>query len=369
MAVTTTPGVEVVTLEGFRLFRTLSVRGLGRVNLITGKNNTGKSSLLEGLRILATGAAIDVLQDIVRHREEHVTTAASGLVARSEFLFSGLFHGFPELSDELAPMSISSANGGNGAKITAHVSWFSEELDRGGNLNFTERTPDDPEGAPYLVVTTDGGIRFHRLGDRSTSVELHRQGATARGRGCLFVGPYSGAGTDELGKLWDGVAISDDEQVVVEALQVIDPHISKVAMVGGESPRGRRTAIVRADNIARPVPLRSFGDGMNRLFSIILSLVNCRDTIMLIDEFENGLHHTVQLDAWRIVFRLARSLDVQVFATTHSWDTIRAFQQAAREVTDTGVLIRLTRRGKDIVPTVFPEHEVAIAARERIEVR
>ena len=369
MAVTTTPGVEVVTLERFRLFRTLSVRGLGRVNLITGKNNTGKSSLLEGLRILATGAALDVLQDIVRHREELVTDAASGLVARSEFRFSGLFHGFPELSDGSEPLVISSRNGAKGTQITAHVSWFSPERGRDGDLTFEERSPDDPEGEPYLVIATDDAMRFHRLEAPSTSLELHKRGATAPGRGCRFVGPYSGASTDELGKLWDGVAISDDEQVVVEALQVIDPHISKVAMVGGESPRGQRTAIVRADNFARPVPLRSFGDGMNRLFSIILSLVNCRDTIMLIDEFENGLHHTVQLDAWRIVFRLARSLDVQVFATTHSWDTIRAFQQAAREVTDTGVLIRLTRRGKDIVPTVFPKHEVAIAARERIEVR
>jgi len=89
----------------------------------------------------------------------------------------------------------------------------------------------------------------------------------------------------------------------------------------------------------------------------------------LVDEFENGLHHTAQLNAWRTIFRLAVTLDTQVFATTHSWDTIRAFQEAAAESPDTGVLLRLSRRGDEIVPTVFAEEEVAIAARERIEVR
>ena len=75
------------------------------------------------------------------------------------------------------------------------------------------------------------------------------------------------------------------------------------------------------------------------------------------------------MDAWRIIFRLARNLDTQVFATTHSWDAIEAFQQAAAEHPGTGVLLRLVRSGDEIVPTVFADKEVAVAARERIEVR
>ena len=90
---------------------------------------------------------------------------------------------------------------------------------------------------------------------------------------------------------------------------------------------------------------------------------------MLIDEFENGLHYSVQLDAWRTVFRLAQSRDIQVFATSHSWDTIEAFQRAAAETTEVGVLIRLARKGEDIIPTVFSEDELAIVTRDRIETR
>ena len=100
-----------------------------------------------------------------------------------------------------------------------------------------------------------------------------------------------------------------------------------------------------------------------------LNLVNARGGLLLIDEFENGLHHTVQTDIWRMVFRLANQLDVQVFATTHSRDAVRAFQKAAEESPEVGVLLRLARRGEDIIPTVADEGELAVATRHDIEVR
>ena len=184
---------------------------------------------------------------------------------------------------------------------------------------------------------------------------------------CIFVSPYSGESTGVLGPLWDKIALSDREKDVVEGLRIIDPQISAVSIVGGT--RRKPTAIVRADNIERPIPLRSFGDGLNRLFGIILSLVNARGGLLLVDEFENGLHHTVQLDVWRTIFRLAQTLDIQVFATSHSWDAVEAFQKAAAEAPEEGVLIRLARRGEDIIPTVLSEDELAIATRDQIEVR
>jgi len=142
---------------------------------------------------------------------------------------------------------------------------------------------------------------------------------------CVYVSPYGGEQTATLGGLWDSIALSDSEKDVVEALRIIEPEIAAVSMVGGEGTRQSRTAIVRSASFARPVPLRSFGDGLNRLFGIVLSLVNAKGGLLLIDEFENGMHYTVQHDTWRAIFRLAQALDVQVFATSHSWDAIEAF--------------------------------------------
>ena len=361
--------IDNITIERFRTFRRLQVHGLGRVNLIVGRNNTGKSSFLEGLRILATGAALNELQRILSNREEFNTGPEAERSARPYFQFSGLFHGFPEITDRPEPFVISTEGEIHPKEVSVHVSWFSRKRDENGDLRFEEHRPDELEGAASIVIATHGETRIHEIENLRAGFSLRESGLLRSGIGCFFVGTNTGESTADLGTLWDGIALSDNEQDVVEALRIIDPHISKVTMVGGEGPRTRRTAFVRAENIPRPVPLRLFGDGMNRLFAMILSLVNARGQLMLVDEFENGLHHTAQLNAWRTIFRLARTLDTQVFATTHSWDTIETFQKAAKESPDTGVLLRLARRGDEIVPTVFSEEEVAVATRERIEVR
>src|SRR5438045_2113512 len=79
----------------------------------------------------------------------------------------------------------------------------------------------------------------------------------------------------------------------------------------------------------RNFPLYSLGNGMLRTLGISLALVSVKDGILLIDEFENGLYYSVQPDLWQLIFQVARCLNVQVFATTHSWDCIEAFQKAA----------------------------------------
>lgn len=359
--------ISNVTIERFRTFRKLHLHGLGRVNLIVGKNNTGKSSVLEAVRVLATGAALDELQKILRDREEYATGPKAERSPRM-LRYSGLFHGCPEISERPEPFVISADGGIHPNEVSIRVGWFSRQHDEQGNLRYEEHHTDEPEGAASLAITTSDGTRIHRIENPRMSTFLSDR-RPKTGVPCFFIGPHSGENTAKLGMLWDGIALSDSEQEVVDALHIIDPQISKVNMVGGEGSRMQRTAYVRTEAIPNPVPLRLFGDGMNRLFAIILALVNSRSGLLLVDEFENGLHYSTQIDTWHTVFRLAQTLDTQIFATTHSWDTISAFQKATAESPDTGVLLRLSRRGDEIVPTVFAEEEVAIATRERIEVR
>ncbi len=370
--------IESITLEQFRAFRELTLCGLGRVNLITGKNNTGKSSVLEGVRLLANNAAPDVIYDILRHREENIEEAEEeGRSADPESLFqvvSGLFHGFLLHSEAPQPIVISTSGRSSPMNMTMRLGWLAVERDSAGKYRLAPRQLSfwgESESIPGLIVETKEGTRnllLERFGRHSYPT---RRGFSESSNGtrmsCIFVSPYGGEGTGMLGPLWDKIALSDREKDVVEALRIIDPQISAVSMVG--STRRRPTAIVRADNIGRPIPLRSFGDGLNRLFGIILSLVNAHGGLLLVDEFENGLHHTVQLDVWRTIFQLAQTLDIQVFATSHSWDAVEAFQKAAAEAPEEGVLIRLARRGEDVIPTVLSENELAIATRDQIEVR
>lgn len=391
------PRIVNLAIKGFRAFRELNIEGLGRVNLITGRNNTGKSSVLEALRILASDASASVLGSILHSREEDLGGGEDSRRLRegeSEFQLSSLFHGFPSLSSVSKPVLISSGGGQTSRTLSMEVEGSSEEsrsedetriqalkqakyfVDQDGarglipppNVFYGEIT-----GMPTLVIKTEGS-------PRKIPVDLlpdYLQRGLPSGWGVgkesgipwVIVTPFGGEGTATLGLLWDRIALSDDEQEVVKALHIIDPGIVAVDMIGGVGTNQRRIAYVRSTSFPVRVPLRSYGDGLNRLFGIVLSMVNAKDGLLLIDEFENGMHHTVQEKVWGVIFDLASRLNIQVFATSHSWDAIEAFQKAASETPEEGVLVRLSRWGDDIASTLFREDELAIVTRDRIEVR
>jgi hypothetical protein len=365
-----TPKIGTISIERFRAFRELKIEGLGRVNLITGCNNTGKSSMLEALRLLASGGSPAVIAEIIRYREEDMGESDEG-----GFQISSLFNGFPRWSDTLETLAVIAKGVERPTTLTLSFGWYTEKRNpETGERTFLpaeQRSSGEFDWVRLLVVGLGSGKKVYPLEHLRRVAEgydLPDLGDEAR-MPCVFVSPYGGEGTAALGALWDKVALSELEKDVVQALQIIDPHISAVSMVGDEGPRRSRIAMARSEKLSRRVPLRTFGDGMNRLFGIAISLVNARNGLLLIDEFENGMHYSVQLKVWRTIFHLAQWLDVQVFATSHSWDAIEAFQQAAAETPEEGTLVRLVRKGEDIIPTVLHKDELKVAVRQRIEAR
>jgi AAA15 family ATPase/GTPase len=117
-------------------------------------------------------------------------------------------------------------------------------------------------------------------------------------------------------------------------------------------------------------PLSQFGDGMNRLFDILIALANVPGGILILDEVENGLHYSILTDVWKTIFNLAKQLNVQVFATTHSWECIVAFQIAAEgDMQDEVLLIRLRDKNGRVVATDFDAEDLDVITRGLIEVR
>jgi AAA15 family ATPase/GTPase len=140
-------------------------------------------------------------------------------------------------------------------------------------------------------------------------------------------------------------------------------------------PSFQRSAKVKMADAPRPVPLNSLGDGMLRVLQLALKLFSAKGGFLLIDEFENGLHFSVQEKIWALLFDMAEKLDIQVFATTHSWDCIESFTKVAVSRQDIdGVLFRMGRsvRTSDsgrIIATVFDEAALANITQADVEVR
>jgi hypothetical protein len=155
---------------------------------------------------------------------------------------------------------------------------------------------------------------------------------------------------------------------VEEALRALVTHLDRVYMIGGEVAS---RFLLKMQDDPRPVPISTQGRGVQRWFGIALALVAAEGGILLIDQVETALHHTVQVEVWEAIFALAERLDVQVFATTHSWDAVVGFQYAANQSSTTGLLYRLdTRRGGGMIHGMrYTAEDAAIAAEQQVEVR
>lgn len=343
-------------IEGYRSFDLLQIERLGRVNLIVGRNNSGKSSLLEAIRIFASDGAPSVLWDILVEREE-----LSGDDPSPELVSAGfdqLFHGREGSWGSRPLIVIGPVDNFLRIQTTLLGSVESQDLAAAAGIAIPRGIP-----LPVLRVTT------HSSSSEYPFEEIYRWHRIARPDALSsqqYV-PPSGLSAKQVAKLWDAGALTSTEDEVTAALRFVSPDLERMSIVG----HPRTTVMTKIKGFRRPVPLRSLGDGVNRVLGITLALANAGDGgVVVIDEIENGLHYSVQRQLWDLIFATAHRLNVQVFATTHSWDCIEAFQQAAVvDPHEQALLVRLERREGRVRPTIVRERELSILAREQIEVR
>ncbi len=145
-----------------------------------------------------------------------------------------------------------------------------------------------------------------------------------------------------MGQLWDKIALTDKEDDVVHILrETILPDLIRLDV------KESRT-LVRLANEKTPIPLKNLGDGAQRMLLMAIALVSAKDKLLLIDEIEAGLHHTVQEGLWLKIFEYAKKWNIQVFATTHSEDTVKAFTYAMEQANnaEAGAFFRLQQNRK-----------------------
>ena len=286
-------------VRNFRLFNHLDLPHLRRVNLIAGKNASGKSALLEAVRLYASHAAPRVLVDLVFSRKEYWSPKepgfeepASGQVLRH--LFCG--HQLPDLNAEgirigesaeehchLTTEAYVPLEGGYVERVPQPV--MTKDLPLMGtplttkdvkklsdNLSFRDR---------YLVLEYKG--QTHPLVNLDKHLKDQTRAAHDHSRYAVQVVRPQSADPNELAFLWDKTVLTSLEAEVIAGLQLIERDIKRLSFVDAEDFRVRIPMVQHRDS-PEPLSLQSFGEGILRLFEILLSLVNAKNGILLIDE-------------------------------------------------------------------------------------
>ena len=342
-----------LTIRGFRGIDQLSIPRLGRVTLLAGKNGVGKTTVLEAVRVYAARGRFSVLAQLLTHRQE--IDMASG----DDGDATGVLDGISLFYGKNIPSASIFVGSRSGKKLRIEPTHLTDE--RGTLRDFV-----NPVGG---LSVSFGGKK--QISWNVSSNDLPKDDKPEPETKCEHVGPEIVSERD-LARFWDHVALTDNQDRAVQTLElIIDEDVVGVAMIG-DSASGRhiRRAVVRLKGQDRPVPLKSIGDGAVRLFGFALAIANSRGGFLLIDEVENGIHHSIQQDLWKMILRAAHANDVQVLATTHSWDCVRGFAYATAKFEDgEGVLVRLDRDDRGLRAVEYSKEGLLTAAEQGIEVR
>jgi ABC-type cobalamin/Fe3+-siderophores transport system ATPase subunit len=365
------PSLEV---QGFRCFQDLRIEKLGRINLIVGKNNIGKSSLLEAIQVYAAKDIPGCLWQILRAHDEDMRMSRTPLLEEPLSSIKYLFFDRKDITGPTDPIKIGPIDDQD-RQLQISLDFYTSTVDEEGRRTFQILPPEEYSGVenPLLRFSVSLGKTFSASYSLDPALDSRFLYTEANGMKVVSVGA-NGLDMQKIAQLWDKVALTDHEQEVLKALRIAAPGTEAISTIGTVPKNPEKvvecTTIIKVEGISEPIPIRNLGNGMQRLLGIVLSLVSAQNGILLIDEVENGLYFTVQEDLWQLIFQVACQLNVQVFATTHSWDCISAFQGAIQdEESQESLLIRLEYKEDNIVATIFDEQDLAIIIRDRIEVR
>lgn len=369
-----------LAIKNFRGIDELTIPRLGRVTLLAGKNGVGKTTVLDAVRIYAARAGARMLSEVLLSSDEFVTALDTNATAMDTPDWQALFHGrwnpqsgsidIGTICDPSAlrvratPLDSSEVN----HLVDQHAELWTDEPIYGLRVSFLGTQYTMP--ANYVEYSGSPRIRYRvrpalaRLnhGDRPPNDILN-----------FKLGPnIPDTATIEL--LLNDVLLTPDEQYALDALNLVtELAVDRVAVLGSGTRRenaANRRVMARFALRDSPVPLRSLGDGAVRVFATALALASSRDGLLLIDEAENGIHHSIQAKFWNMVLQTAQRNNVQVIATTHSWDCVVGFAKAANELEDVeGMLYRVQRNGDRLRAVEYPEETLIAAAKHGIEVR
>ena len=326
-----------LTVKNFRNLRSVTLERLGRLTLIGGKNGVGKTALLEALWLLSgpdlpeLSARINVLRgfptlspDTVFHdifcyydTQKRITITANGdwgnLPRKLEIYLQRRQHIDAIHSNVLEGSGVElmtrpqdqgefellfEYHHSNRKKYVSRAWWVSEQL-----------MPVGPGPVPGLI---NEGIRQERqpVNDRPSST---------------FIAAVYREDIQSVAAKLGKVQLSGEESKILSLINPMEPTLKGLTTI-----TIRNTPVIHAyiEGIRRPMPVQLLGEGLNRMLGLALSMNEASGGLILIDEIENGLYHRVQEEVFSTLLNLAEEFDVQIFATTHSGECIRAAHRA-----------------------------------------
>lgn len=353
-----------LTIKNYRPFVSLDVRPLARVNVFFGQNNTGKTALLEAVELAWSEDPLAGLVASCRRRGARVGPFPAEGGQQWAYPIVDAFRRPAGGGARMDRIEVG-AEGGLGAAVSLVTGRV--VIDKGA-LRFVR----EASGRSLALERASGTHGpFSDLFPFDTPQGVFERNVQALGYQTGFV-PQDGLGEQDLTLALDAVrALGRHHLELVPLLARLVGDLQGVVIVKEQVAQGfqRRLGIQRGDGEVQLLP--NLGDGVRRALGIGLQMLATPEHLpVIIDEIENGLHHTVLVDMWRWLIRIAWSTQRQVFAATHSRDCLEALARVVMEEPALGEQVTAHRLTAGLESTVhFRGEELVKAWQDNIEIR
>jgi len=351
-----------IHIRNFRSLDDLTIDGLKRINLFVGKNNAGKTSLLEGIFLLGGATSPNVAMTIGYLRGQRFDASRPEPDPIWRPLFARLdttkeIEIIARREEEAAErrLSITAPE----VSLVEYATPPEEDVARAG-----EEGPVRELQFRYLDAFGDSITRRASVDPKTGAVSAQRAQRLDFVRSSFVSARSFSSLTRNMDQFGSLLRRKQDHQVL-EALRLLDPSIKRLEVV----PEAGGSTIYADMGLANLVPLLVCGEGVVRMFSIAVELTAASGGVLLIDEIDNGLHHSVMPNFWTQLRELSRLHDVQIFATTHNDELIRSALTAFGEGYEDLGLYRLDRRDGGVKAVRYSEEALRGVAEAGFEVR
>lgn len=341
--------LQSISIKNFRLFQDLKIDSLNRVNLITGKNNSGKTSLLEALCLLF-GNYSDLI---------NFPSALRNSFVKDRYIPKGSLH-FDEFDNfwmwlfpqkrVISEMEIKAiANNGISYDVILDESSLNASI---AEIRFIHRK--NGAGLPSFTITKGSGGSGGSKPDETSWPKLS-----------IFSTSLSSP-TEDADQFNRIAAKRGGEERVIKSLQIIEPRLQDLKYLKlGNQP------LVYADiGMEDLIPTTQLGQGFTRLLRLFSEIIATKSKIVLVDEIENGIYYEAMPKVWKGIAAIARQEDLQIFATTHSYECIQSAHEAFSSESHYDLALhRLDRVGNDIKIVTYDEITLGTSFEMNMEVR
>ena len=298
-----------IKIERFRGIRYASIEGFKQINLFFGKNNCGKSSLLESL-FLASGLSNPLLPINVNIIRDY-----------GKSNFNDLIINFYNL-DSTQPISIQMIDG---EVRNLNITLFKENQENitlnTDNANILSNVEEGKYGLKLDFQINNTPFYSQLEFDSKDTKNVNRilPNNYTESLKCVYLSPKFDFNTSIQGL--KKIQENKDEHFVIDGLKLIEPRVKDFIFTDND--------VLVDIGLEKRIPVNMMGDGARKIVSLLTTMYDCKDGMLLIDEISNGFHYSVMRDLWKVLIDAAIKNNTQLFVTTHDIDSIKGLRDSA----------------------------------------